>query len=136
MFIIKKHGILNSHISKVLADLGHTDQLTIGDCGLPIPAGTPKIDLALRPGMPSFQAVLLEVLKNMAVEKVILAKEIKTHNPALYVELDRLFAKMAVEVEFKSHEAFKEQTAQSKAIVRTGEVTPYANIILQSAVIF
>ena len=26
---MKKHGILNSEISKVLADLGHTDQLII-----------------------------------------------------------------------------------------------------------
>lgn len=136
MRIIKKHGILNSDISKVLADMGHTDQLTIGDCGLPIPSGPAKIDLALKLGVPSFAAVLSEVLKDMAVEKVILASEIKTHNPALYEELARLFAELAIEVEFTAHAAFKAQTANSKAIIRTGEATPYANIILQAAVIF
>ena len=36
---MKKHGILNSDISKVLSDLGHTDQITIGDAGLPVPEG-------------------------------------------------------------------------------------------------
>ena len=38
---MQKIGILNSHIAKVLADLGHTDKICVGDCGLPVPAGTP-----------------------------------------------------------------------------------------------
>lgn len=41
---MKKNGILNSDISKVLADLGHTDYIVIGDCGLPIPNQVKKID--------------------------------------------------------------------------------------------
>ena len=56
---MQKIGILNSHIAKVLADLGHTDKICVGDCGLPVPAGTPKIDLALRLGEPKF----IEVVK-------------------------------------------------------------------------
>ncbi|RKO62361.1 ABC-type ribose transport system, auxiliary component [Caldibacillus debilis GB1] len=51
---MKKHGILNSEIAKVLADLGHTDTIVIADCGLPVPAGVKKIDLALELGKPSF----------------------------------------------------------------------------------
>jgi len=47
---MKKHGILNSHISKVLTDLGHTDTIVIADCGLPIPDGVARIDLALELG--------------------------------------------------------------------------------------
>lgn len=68
---MQKIGILNSDIAKVLADLGHTDTIVIGDCGLPVPAGVPKIDLALKPGTPSFLDVLTEVLKYMEVEKYI-----------------------------------------------------------------
>ncbi|PAC67377.1 D-ribose pyranase, partial [Enterobacter cloacae] len=49
---MKKNGILNSHIAKVLADLGHTDTIVIADCGLPIPEGPVKIDLALSIGTP------------------------------------------------------------------------------------
>ena len=65
---MQKGGMLNSSIAKVLADLGHTDTIVIGDCGLPVPAGVQKIDLALKPGTPSFLEVVEEVAKNMVIE--------------------------------------------------------------------
>lgn len=129
---MKKNGILNSDISKVLADLGHTDQIVIGDCGLPVPDHVLKIDLALKLGTPSFEEVFNELLKNMAVEKVILASEIKEENQKLNQKINE-----AIEViDYVSHEEFKERTGNAKAIIRTGEATPYANVILQSNVIF
>ena len=51
---MKKNGILNSEISKIFADLGHTDQIMIADVGLPIPEGIKKIDLAVELGKPKF----------------------------------------------------------------------------------
>lgn len=131
---MKKNGILNSEISKLLSDLGHTDQITIADAGLPVPDGVKKIDLALKLGTPSFIEVLEEVLKDMEVEKAILAEEIKVDNES---QLDAIHQLVGTnEVEFVSHEAFKKQSGQSKAIIRTGEATPFSNIILQSNVIF
>lgn len=131
---MKKNGILNSEISKLLSDLGHTDQIVIADAGLPVPDGVKKIDLALKLGTPSFIEVLEEVLMDMAVEKVILAEEIKVDNES---QLDAIHQLVGTnEVEFVSHEAFKKQTGHSKAIIRTGEATPFSNIILQSNVIF
>ena len=47
---MKKTGIINSAISKVLSDLGHTDRIVIADAGLPVPAGVPKMDLAVHGG--------------------------------------------------------------------------------------
>ncbi|MBG9985018.1 D-ribose pyranase [Aerococcaceae bacterium DSM 111022] len=132
---MKKNGILNSDISKVLADLGHTDQIVIGDCGLPIPEGVNKIDLALKKGSPLFIEVLKEVLLDMEVEKIILAEEIKEKNSSVLEQIHNLFPD-GFEIEFVAHENFKEHTHESKAVIRTGEVTPYANIILQSGVIF
>ena len=131
---MKKNGILNSEISKLLSDLEHTDQITIADAGLPVPEGVKKIDLALKLGTPSFIEVLEEVLKDMAVEKVVLAEEIKTDNKSQLDAIQQLVD--TVEVEIVSHEAFKKQSGQSKAIIRTGEATPFSNIILQSNVIF
>ncbi len=131
---MKKNGILNSEISKLLSDLGHTDQITIADAGLPVPDGVKKIDLALKLGTPSFIEVLEEVLKDMAVEKVILAEEIKVDNESQLVAIHQLVD--TNEVTFVSHEALKKQSGQSKAIIRTGEATPFSNIILQSNVIF
>lgn len=131
---MKKNGILNSEISKLLSDLGHTDQITIADAGLPVPDGVKKIDLALKLGTPSFIEVLEEVLKDMAVEKVILAEEIKVDNES---QLDAIHQLVDTnEVTFVSHEAFKKKSGKSKAIIRTGEATPFSNIILQSNVIF
>ena len=79
---MQKGGMLNSSIAKVLADLGHTDTIVIGDCGLPVPAGVPKIDLALKPGMPSFVDVVTEVAKNMVIEKCYEAGVPVMLNPA------------------------------------------------------
>lgn len=130
---MKKHGILNSELAKVAADLGHTDRVCIGDLGLPVPRGIKKIDLALKHGLPTFQQVLDEYLENILVEKVILAEEIKTENPE---QLAMIKAKLddTVEISFVSHEELKALNQDVKAVVRTGEDTPYSNIILQSGV--
>ena len=131
---MKKHGILNSHISKVLADLGHTDTIAIADVGLPIPEHVEKIDLALRIGVPSFEDVVKVVLEDMVVEKVILAKELAEQNiPISHYMLKQFNEIDIIEV---SHEELKQLTQQAKVVIRTGEATPYANCILQSGVNF
>lgn len=131
---MKKHGILNSDIAKVLADLGHTDQIVIADCGLPVPSGVKKIDLALIQGVPTFEEVVRAVYDDMVVEKIIVAKEMNDKNVKTKDFLDVLF--LGVEMEEVSHEKLKELTKNAKAIIRTGETTPYANCILQSNVFF
>ena len=129
---MKRHGILNSHISKVLTDLGHTDMVVIADCGLPIPAGVERIDLALELGTPSFADVVRVVADDMAIEQVTLATEINDTN----VNALEVINQLDVSQDFVSHEAFKELTKQAKVIIRTGEATPYANVILHAGVIF
>ena len=131
---MKKLGIINSDITKVLTDLGHTDQICIADAGLPVPTGTKKIDLALANGFPSFLDVLRLVLADMWIEKVYLATEIKTNNPNIYEEIKNMIPDSMIE--WCSHAEFKAISKNSKAIIRTGEMTPYANIILQSNVHF
>ena len=133
---MKKQGILNSDISRVLSYMGHTDCIAIGDCGLPIPDEVERIDLALEFGVPSFTDVLRVVTKDMKVEKIVLAEEIKEQNPKVLGEIKELFAGQELEVVFVSHTELKKQTKECKAVIRTGEATPYANIILQSGCIF
>lgn len=137
---MKRHGILNSDIARVLACMGHTDRLCIGDCGLPIPAGPERIDLALRFGQPSFLDVLHEVAGDMKVEKIILAEEMKEKNPDQMQAVLKFFEELETgfkpEIVFVSHEQLKELTKGCRAVIRTGETTPYANIILQSGCIF
>jgi D-ribose pyranase len=132
---MNKHGILNSEICKVLADLGHTDMVVIADCGLPIPDGVKKIDLALKLGTPGFIEVVELVAQYMQIEKATIASEIHAKNPATYVDLERVLGEEA-SLEELSHEEFKLLTHKARAIIRTGEATPYANVVLHAGVIF
>ena len=133
---MKRLGILNSDISRVLSYMGHTDCICIGDCGLPIPDETERIDLAVKFGVPTFMDVLKEVGNDMKIEKIVLAEEIKEHNPQVLAEITEYFKGQDVEVEYVSHVGLKQMTRECKAVIRTGETTPYANIILQSGCIF
>lgn len=131
---MKRQGMLNSHISKVLSDLGHTDLIVIADAGLPIPRDVPRIDLALTLGVPGFADVVEAVSDDMVVEKVVLASEIQENNEKTLQFIKKNFSD--TEIEFLTHENFKEKTKAAKVVIRTGEVTPYANCILQAGVIF
>ena len=91
---MKKNGIINADISRVLSYMGHTDTLAVGDCGLPIPDETERIDLALKLGVPSFMEVLREIVKEMKIEKVVLAEEIKSQNPNVHQEILALVKEM------------------------------------------
>lgn len=133
---MKKQGILNSDISRVLSYMGHTDCIAIGDCGLPIPDETERIDLALAFGEPTFLRTLELVANDMKIERIVLAEEIKTQNPAVLSGIEALLAGQNPEFQFVSHTEFKQQTRSCKAVIRTGETTPYANIILQAGCIF
>ncbi len=134
MSSMKKNGILNSHIASVLAELGHTDTIVIADCGLPVPSGVKRIDLSLKLGVPSFLETLNTILQDMEVEAATLASEIQEKNPNINQSVKDLLA--GKEFTYVSHEQFKELTKHAKVVIRTGEATPYANIILQAGVIF
>lgn len=131
---MKKTGIINSDIASIIATLGHTDSIVIADCGLPIPDGAKRIDIALKPGTPSFDEVLETILQEMEVEKAIFAEEMKEKNAVTQSKaLQRL---SSADIDYIPHEEFKHLTKQAKAVIRTGEATPYANVILVSGVCF
>ncbi|MBU5365411.1 D-ribose pyranase [Enterococcus devriesei] len=131
---MKKTKVINSDISRVIAQMGHFDQLSIGDAGMPVPQTTEKIDLAVDNGIPSFMDVLNNVLEELEVQRIYLAEEIKTENPAMLKKIqDRL---PETPVTFIPHSEMKANLKDSHAFIRTGEMTPYANILLESGVVF
>ena len=131
---MKKIGILNMDISEVIAGMGHNDQLVICDAGLPIPAGTRRIDLAVKQGIPGFIETVEAIAEELKIDRIILAEETGRTSPHIEKELARIFKDSKVEK--ISHEELKRLTQFAKAVVRTGEFTPYANVILVSGVIF
>jgi D-ribose pyranase len=129
---MKKGGILNPQLNRIISEMGHGDMLIIADAGLPIPREVERIDLALKCGTPSFKEVLQAVFSELQIEEAYVAKEIKEKNPQTL----NLISSIIEEVKFISHKELKELSKQARAIIRTGECSPYANIILISGVIF
>jgi len=124
---MKRSGILNADLARTVAALGHGDTLAIGDAGLPVPQGVACIDLAVTLGVPGIWDVLDAVLQEMVVERSVVADEAT----ALMAQFNARLAPETV-----SHEQLKLLTCKAKAVVRTGEATPYANVVLVAGVAF
>ncbi|EJL79514.1 D-ribose pyranase [Variovorax sp. Varisp85] len=133
---MKRTALLHAELSHVIASLGHGDMLVLGDAGLPIPDGPRRIDLAVARGVPQLDDVLQAVLSEMQVEGIVIADEALDGDgdtkklPGWYPQ------SLGIEPQTVSHEEFKRRTAKARAMVRTGECTPYANIILIAGVKF
>lgn len=131
---MKKRGILNKQLAGLIASLGHKDMFMIADGGMPIPKDVEIVDLILCGGVPSFRQVMDAILDEVSVEHYILAEEILNNNKELY----RYFQEKLKDTEFDMvrHDDLKEMSKNIKFAVRTGEFTPYPNIILRSGVVF
>lgn len=128
---MKRGGIINARLAGEIARLGHTDLVVVCDAGLPIPTGPAVVDLAFRLGLPSFEAVLSGLLEEIVVEGATAAEESR-ENP----EAARLLRNLLPDLGLVTHQELKRMTAGAKLVVRTGEATPYANVILRCGVAF
>lgn len=130
----KKSGILNPRLAGAIVGMGHFDKLVVADAGLPLPAGVEVLDLSLVAGVPGFEQVLSVVLGHLKADSAYLSAEMTDASPALHQRTVDMLAGM--EVSHVSHDDFKALTRDAKLIVRTGECTPYANVILVAGVTF
>ncbi|MHC1772822.1 MAG: D-ribose pyranase [Flexilinea sp.] len=132
---MKKNGILHGEISKIVAELEHFDIILIGDAGMPCPEGVKYIDLAVSPGIPGFFDVLDAVLSELKVQKAYISSEMINKNTPAYQRLVKIIGD-DFPVEAKPHEEIKSMSGKAKAHIRTGECTPYCNVILEGGVTF
>ena len=131
---MKKGRLLNQPLSATVAAMGHMDELVIADAGLPIPDGPARIDLALTTGVPGWVDTIHVTLDELQVEGAIVASEMLESSPHLFAQLRELLGDVPIST--YPHAEFKTRTAKAKAVVRTGECTPYANVILIAGVVF
>lgn len=131
---MKKTVLINSSISYAISKMGHGNTITIADAGLPIPDQVERIDVAVSENNPDFMSTLNAVLSELKLEKVIIAEEMRSHNAKIYQYIQSILND--IDLVFVSHEEFKKMTESTKAVIRTGEFSPYANIILVSGVVF
>jgi len=147
---MKTHGILQNELAKVVATMGHGDMLVITDRGFPFPRHemTTCIDASVGRDLPKVADVVKVVLEELEIESVIIAEETESACPDVYGAFQAMLASIdnkgnPIRQEIIPHLEFKDlvlngalQGKEVKAMVKTGEFTPYANIILVSGVDF
>jgi len=130
---VRNSGLQHARLSAIVAGMGHGDLLAIADAGLPVPSGVECVDLAVTAGVPRFLDVLAAVAGELAVERCVVADELLAGGTDLPARIDAL---LPVSRQSVPHDQFKEMTRGAVAVVRTGEFTPYANVILVGGVAF
>ncbi len=129
---MRREGILNAQLAGALARPGHTDTPVLRDAGLPIPPSPEVVDLAFRFGVLPFETVLSGILEELVVEGATAADETEAQNPRSY----ELLQTRLPDLKLVHHEKLRRLVAGAKLVIRTGEATPYSNVILRCGVPF
>ena len=132
---MKAAGLLHAELSRIVASMGHGDTLVVGDAGLPVPAGVPVVDLAVAPGVPSHLSVVAAILGELVIERGFANAEQPSVAPEAAATFEAAWP-ATVPLERIDHETLKQRARSARAVVRTGEFTPYANVILVAGVPF
>jgi D-ribose pyranase len=126
-----RNGILNPQILSLLARVRHTNRLVIADRGFPFWPELETVDISLIDGVPTVLQVLEAVLANFDTDQAYMAQEFRAENTP---ETQASFASALrnVPLSFEPHVEFKKRVPGSIGLIRTGDVTQYANVILVS----
>lgn len=127
---MKRSGILHPDIAHLLASTGHSDYFLVTDKGFPAPAEPQRIDLALVDDLPTVVDVLRAVHAEFIIDRIVITDEVERFSPARVEELRQLLGDITVET--VSHIELKRLGHDAKASIRTGDTTPYANLIIVS----
>ena len=124
-----KTGIFHPQLLRVLGEIRHKDLLVIGDAGLPIPKGVERIDLGWKQGSPGYLEVLEEIAKVLVIESALFAEECHSYSPDFHAQALKLLPE-GTPVSYVPHDELKKISENAKAIILTGEFTPYTNIVI------
>jgi len=125
-------GIWHPRLAQLVTAIGHGELIVVADAGLPVPPGVEPIDLLWRRGEPPLLPVVEALLAECVVEAATVAHELV--DVELSAGLTHLLGRIPTWT--VSHEHLKHLTASARAIVRTGEAVPYANVVLRAGVGF
>ena len=125
-------GILNPALNSLLSRVRHTNMLVIADRGFPFWPQIETVDLSLVDDVPTVLEVLTAVRANFKLGQIIMAKEFLAENTRK-TRADFVRACTGVPVQFEPHVEFKKRVPQAVGLVRTGDTTQYANMILVAA---
>jgi D-ribose pyranase len=127
-----KSGILNPQLNALLARFRHTNTIVIADRGFPFWPQVETLDLALVDGIPTVHDILRAILPIVTVGPIFMAEEFRNANPeAAYAALTQLTGDRPIT--WEPHVVFKRRIPSVIGLIRTGDTTQYANMVLESA---
>ena len=124
-------GILNPHILELIARIRHTNTLVIADWAFPYWPEIETVDIALTRGIPTVLDVLDLLTPIFKIGRIWQAEEFVGTNTA---ESVARFANSFGEIPLtrEPHLEFKKRVPHAIGLIRTGDPTPYGNIIIES----
>ena len=127
-----KTGILNPQINSLISRVRHTNTLVIADRGFPFWPMLETVDISLVDDVPTVLQVLQALRPNFVIGKAWMAGEFLKHNDA---KTRAAFARAleGIELKHEPHIQFKKRIPHAVGLIRTGDTTQYANVILESA---
>jgi len=126
-----KTGILNPQINALLSRVRHTNTVVIADRGFPFWPQVETIDISLVDDVPRVLDVLKAIRANFNIGRVVMADEFLTHNSA---QMRKKFdaALDGIPLVFEPHTELKQRVPAALGLIRTGDTTQYANMIIES----
>lgn len=127
-----KSGILNPNVLSLLSRVRHTNTLVIADRGFPFWPQIETVDLSLVDDLPRVLDVLRAIRPNFEIGHAWMAEEFRGANS----ESTRMRFEATLDgipLTLEPHLEFKKRVPAAIGLIRTGDTTPYANLILESA---
>jgi D-ribose pyranase len=127
-----RSGILNPAINSLLSRVRHTNTLVIADRGFPYWPHIETVDISLVDDIPRVLDVLAAIKQNFSIGRAFAAQEFLAVN-APQVSIAMEDALLGIPITFEAHVEFKKRVPHAIGLIRTGDTTQYANLILESA---
>jgi D-ribose pyranase len=127
-----KTGILNPQINSLLSRVRHTNTLVIADRCFPYWPAIETVDIALVDYVPTVLQVFNAIRPNFVIGQIFMANEFEQNNaPDVQDQFAAAFD--GLRVTFEPHGDLKRRVPFAIGLIRTGDPTLYANMILVSA---
>jgi D-ribose pyranase len=127
-----RSGILNPQINALLSRFRHTNTLVIADRGFPYWPQVETIDISLTDDIPTVADVLRAILPLVKVGPIFMASEFRSANSEA-TNAALLLLTTGLTITWEPHVEFKRRIPAAIGLIRTGDTTQYANILLESA---
>jgi len=136
-------SIISPELLKILMEMGHGDEIVIGDGNFPAASYAKRLVRCDGHGVPPLLEAIMELFPldeyvENPVALMAVAKGDTTPTPPIWQTFDSILQKhgqLPNKIEYMERFAFYKRTKKAFAIVATGESAIYANILLKKGVI-